>query len=193
MHQQSMVGRLGVIIGFGGLAADAGFGLQLHDRLKEVREQAEDTVQFGEDEQLGIGIKASVADGFADDRVVLLFDEATVIFAIGAAAGESNLVIETVLEEFGVNKLTAVVRVNALKGKRELGTDISKGLQDPPAGFGLQCPCFGPTRCHIGHVKGMDDIRARNAAIMSHEVNFDKAGELLIPLGEGADGDLMLQ
>lgn len=39
----------------------------------------------------------------------------------------------------------------------------------------------------------MDDIRAGNTTIMSHKVDFNKARGLFIPIGEGSDGDLVLE
>ena len=142
---------------------------------------------------LSIVVIAGIADGLPDDGVVFLFNKTAIILAIGTAARKGDLLFGTVSQEFSVNELTAVIRVNTFDLKGNFPGNISERFKDPPLSLGLESTSFRPARGDVGEIKRMDHLRARNTAIMSHEIDFDKAWRSLVPLREGSDRDLMLE
>ena len=69
--------------------------------------------------ELGVGVKAQVADQLADVGPVLLLDVGAVVLVAGPGPGEGELVGRAVVEEVGVDELAAVVRVDAQDGEGE--------------------------------------------------------------------------
>lgn len=51
------------------------------------------------------GFIAIIADGATDDGIVLLLDEAIIVFAIGATPGEGDLLVMAVPQELVVDEL----------------------------------------------------------------------------------------
>ena len=112
-HQAS-IGCLGRVIA----ACDAGSAADLlgefADRVEEIDVVASEvvhTLQCGQ----GWRLQALVAHQTPNDRPVLLFDEAAVIFAIGTSAREGDVLIGAVVQERGVQEFTATVGVQTQK------------------------------------------------------------------------------
>lgn len=144
MSQESLIRRLRMVVGFGDFASVARLGFELHNGLEEVGEEPERTVELAKDTKLSIVIIAGIADGLSNDGVVFLFHKAAIILAIGSATGKGDFVFATVSEEFRVNELTTVVRVNTFESKGKLMSDIGQGFKDPPLRLGLESIRFCP-------------------------------------------------
>jgi hypothetical protein len=52
---------------------------------------------------------------------------------------------------------------------------------------------FGPASRDVGPGQGGEVSTGHVAATMGNEICFEKTGLMIIPLGKGADGDLMLE
>jgi hypothetical protein len=64
-----------------------------------------------------------------------LFDETVVIFLVGAGSGKGDAAGIAPGKEGAVDKLRAVVAVDAQKGKGEVILDVEEGFQNPFLGF----------------------------------------------------------
>ena len=138
-------------------------------------------------------IVAVIADGVTDDGIVFLFDEAVIVFAIGTASGEGNVLGLAVTAEVVVDELTAVVGIDAAQRKGKALADILEGFEDVGLSFVFESPCFCPSGSNIGDIEGLGILTKGNAAVVGNKVDFDEAGESFIPVGKGANGDVMLE
>jgi hypothetical protein len=106
---------------------------------------------------------AVVAGKVADDGVVLLFDVAVVVLAVGTTAGEGDVFILAVLPEVFVDELAAVIVVNAQKGKREMGAARLDGFKNIATGHIFRDFRLGPGSGHIGACAATIRTPPRNA------------------------------
>ncbi len=95
--------------------------------------------------------------------------------------------------ELVVDELGAVVRVDAGEREREVGLGGLQGLEDPPLGLVLHRAYLRPARGHIGHVQALAEVPGRVPALVAHEVDLEEPRAVLVPLGERADRDLVLE
>jgi hypothetical protein len=83
-------------------------------------------------------------------REIFLFDETVVVFLIGACPGEGDAAGIAPREEGTVDKLRAVIAINAEEGKREGGLDVREDFQNPFVGFIEEWSEFRPAGGDIG-------------------------------------------
>ena len=57
----------------------------------------------------------------------------------------------------------------------------------------LEDPGLGRSGLHAGQVQGVAELPDRVPAVVAHQVHLAEARAVLVPLGEGPDGDLSLQ
>ena len=134
-----------------------------------------------------------MADGLADDRVVLLLDEAVVIFVIGPAAGKGDLLIHTVAVELVVDELGAIIGVQAKQWKGELRADVLEGLEDMDLGLIFQRSHLHPGRGDIGEVERLTVLTKTGSPIVRDQVGLAEARACVVPVGECSDRDMMFQ
>ncbi len=188
-----MIWRLRFIISFLHPAAYSLFGFELHGRQKEVSVEAQVTIEIVEQLQLLLSIKAAVTNGAADHRIILLFHKTVIIFAVRTRASEGKFLIPAVTLQLRVNELAPIVAVEAEQGKRQVLPKLFQGCEDPDLRLVLDCHGLGPGGGDVGQVQGLTIIAHRMAAIMAHQIDLSKAGALLVPIGEGANRDLVLE
>jgi hypothetical protein len=184
---------LGLIIVSREAASGAKFFTELHHRLEEVGVEPESLIELLEKCKLPGVVIAVVADGSADDGVVLLFDKAVVVLAIGAAAGEGNRVELTVAAQFVVDELTAIVRVDPQKREGELSPDDLESLKNVALRLVFDGSRFGPPRGHVSRIEGLGVLSPGRTTVVGHQVDFEEAGPLLVPLGKGPDRDVVFE
>ena len=136
---------------------------------------------------------AVVAGKVTDDGVVLLFDVAVVVLAVGTTAGEGDVFILAVLPEVFVDELAAVVAVNAQKGKRELGAARFDGLKNIATGLVFRDFRLGPGGGHIGEGQGEGKDTVGTSAVMTDKIGLAEARTDIVPVGKCPDRDMMLQ
>ena len=120
------------------LTTRARFGAQLHRRLEEIDVQPHGSIQLG---QLAIGtltFEAVVADELPYNRAIFLFDKAGVVLVADPPAGEGELLTRPVRQQFFVDELTAVVRVDPQYGKRGTANALAAVRARRRAGFGAE-------------------------------------------------------
>jgi len=193
MVKEAAIGGFRIIVASRQLATGSDFFFELHDRLEEVGVNSQGLVELVQETQLRWGIVAVVTNGFADDGVVFLFDEAVVVLAIGATPGEGDAFSFTVAIELVVDKLRAVIGVDAQKGKRQCGPDLFQGLEDIALGLIFHGACFGPPRGDIGEIQRLDIVTEGTTTVVGHQVDFTEARALIVPVGESLDGDMVFQ
>jgi hypothetical protein len=97
-----------------------------------------------------------------------LFDKAVVVFAVGAAPGEGQVLTLAVEEEFLVNELTAVVRVEPEDREGEACTHVLQAVQHPAACFAAQGDEFSSARSDIGQGEAVNHVGSGRTALLSH-------------------------
>jgi len=107
--QHSAVRGLRLVVLLAHLAPNPCLLDQLHRRLEEVRIQPQHCIQLVESLKLVGCVVSTVANRASDNRVVLLFHETVVVFAVRPAAGKRDLVLRTVSIQVVVDELATVV------------------------------------------------------------------------------------
>src|SRR5581483_8193682 len=132
------------IVGAADAASFASLRRQLHRGLEEVHVQAQGAVELA---QLPIGafsLETIVADEVADDRAVLLLDEALIVLAGDATPGEADRMLLAVGHQLGVEELAAVVGVEATDREGEQALGAIEGGEDRVLGAIKQGQALGP-------------------------------------------------
>ena len=191
--QEPSVGRLGRVVATGEVAAHADLLLELHHGLEEVAERPQMRVEVGQQCQLAGTVVAPVADRAAHDGVVLLFDEAVVVFLVGTAPGEGDRLALAVADELEVDELRAIIAVQPEQGEREPAADLLQGGKDMALGLVGHHRHLGPAGGHIGQGEREGVLAKGRAAVVGHQIDFTEAGPQVAPVGKGADGHMMLQ
>jgi hypothetical protein len=117
--QEAAVGAPGPVIDSADFGAHSGFVSQFHGGQEIVQEGAQGLIDGGEGLVFGGGVEAGVADIIADAGGVFLFDEAVVVFFIGAGSGEGDAGGVAPGQEGMVDKLRTVNAVDAAQGEGE--------------------------------------------------------------------------
>lgn len=114
------------------------------------------------------------------------------MWRLGAGAGELNRVFSfgEVPKEGTIEKLRAIVGIEAQKRERERFFDILDLFQDTGFPFAPGSPLFGPTGGDIDSVNRIDEHPGERFSAMGDGVSLDKPGTGFIPL-IGLDGNLV--
>lgn len=193
MVHGSLIGCCWVTVTTRDPAADTDFLSELHTGLEEVGIEPQESIDMLDQEELFVLIVAVIAHGGADDGVIFLFDEAVIVFAIGAAAREADLLLLTIAMELIVDELAAVVGIDTLEWKRETVADILQGLEDVALSLVLDHTCLRPGGGDIGEVQCLGIVTPGNAPIVGNQIDLHEAGLSFIPVSKSANGDVMFQ
>ncbi len=189
----SLQGRLRAVVDPAHARAHPDFLDELDRGEKEVLEEPElVTVEVVHRvEGLG-GVVADVAQELPDVGPVLLLDVGVVVFLIGPAARERDLVGLTGPRELVIDALRAVVGVDPLEGKGQGGADLLQGGPDAGLGFAQDGPGLAPGGVDVREGEGVDEFPVGALAGMGHEVHLGEAGD-----GHGPpvrpEGDVVVQ
>jgi hypothetical protein len=137
------------------------------------------------------GVETAVAHIVPDTFEVFLPDETVVVFLVGSAAGKRDVAGIAPGQEGPVDKLGAVIAVDAEKGEREGGLDVLKGLHGPVLGFIEEGTEFDPPGIDIGGVQSEVGPKVRNLprvpfAAVVDRVNLEETGFPVVPGVMGA-------
>ena len=163
--------------------------LELHHRLEEVHValyQGVESVQLGESL---LGLVAVIGHQSSNYRPVLLLHMGIVFLLAGSGAGEGDALLLTVGKEVVVDELAAVVRVQPQQGEGQVLADVTDGAAHPLLALAHDGAAGHPTGGDVHGAKGVEVLALDTVAAVSHQVYFQKAGLVLIPFSEGADGD----
>ena len=123
---------------------------------------------------------------------VFLFDMSVIVFVVGTASGEVDglFSLDKVSQEVVVEKLGAVVRIEAEQGKGQGSFDIFDLFQDIRFSFPPDGPLFGPSGGDIDAVQGIGEGAREGLPTMGDGVGFEESRVRLVPL-VGLDGDML--
>ena len=71
--------------------------------------------------------------------------------------------------------------------------DVHQRLVDPSLGLVAKGAWLGPPCCHADKIERLAELAAGIAAVVGYQVDLAEPRTAIVPLGEGADGDLALQ
>ena len=102
-------------------------------------------------------LQAVIADIFADDGAVFLFDETVVIFMV-MASGEGDATIFIPGLGVVIDKLRAVIAVELQDGQRDGCFDIRESLESPFLGVIKEGAQLNPAGSNVGGGQGMEIV-----------------------------------
>jgi hypothetical protein len=126
--QKPLVGAPGFIIDLTHLGTHLLLVNKFDGGQEIIQEGIQGAVDGGQGLEFRGGVEAAVADILPDAFEIFLFDETVIVFLIGACPGEGDAAGM-------IDKLRAVIAVDAEEGEREGGLDVRKGFQNPFLGF----------------------------------------------------------
>ena len=91
-----------------------------------------------------------ISYGFSYHIAVFLFNEAIIVFAVGTATGELDVILDAPIKDLMVNELAAVITINAEREEREVFFGIGDLLLDPAMGVIQQAASLSLGRTGIG-------------------------------------------
>src|SRR5713101_5188396 len=190
---EPVIGRLGPVVDTVHVGAVPLFAHELLYGLEEVDVEAGEAIDAGELGIGGVGGEAIIADELADDGAVLLFDMGAIVLLPGPTAGEGDAALAAVVVQALVDELAAVI---AVEPEQRHGQALAHAMQAPAHPL---VP-LAPDRLELdpggGDVHGAErtEIKAlRTAAAVGDEIDLEEPGAGVVPLREGADGDLVAE
>ncbi len=188
--EQPLVGGLSTVEGPVEAGAVPDLADELQTGLEEVGVQAQALVDGIKGGDRRRGFVPVVADEAADDRPVFLLDVGLVVLAIRTAAGEGDVLLAAVAQELVVDEGVVIIRVQAAKRDWEAVADLLEGGEDGALAAVRDGAALAPPRGDIDRAQRVRELAGGGQAAVRDEVNFQEAGPDVIPLGEGADGNL---
>ena len=137
--------------------------------------------------------QAIVAHHLAHHRAIFLLDKTLVIFQIGATSRERDVFLFTIGDQHFIDELPTVIGIEPQHWKGKERACPLEGSQDRLLASMQEGEAFGPSGGHIGEGQRVEVAPLDVYATMSRQIRFHKAGLGLIPLLEGADGNLLLE
>ena len=104
------------------------------------------------------------ADELPYNRAIFLFDKAGVVLVADPPAGEGELLTRTVRQQFFVDELTAVVRVDAQYRKGKQPTRPLQRVHDAVLGSVQKRQALRPGRGDVGQREGVQECAFQAAA-----------------------------
>src|SRR5512144_1467473 len=190
---QALVGRLGPIVDPLHAGPVPVLGHELLDRLKEVDVEPREPIDAPE---LCIGRlrgEAIIADELPHDGAVLLLDVGAVVLLPGAAASKGDAPLPAVVVQAVVDELTAVV---AIEAEERHGQALPHPMHGPADALVALTPDrveFDPGGGDVDGAEGAEVEALRTTAAVGDEIDFEKAGPGVVPLGKRAEGNLMAE
>src|SRR5258708_3321555 len=124
---------------------------------------------------------------------IFLLHKALISFLIGSPTGKGDLFLFTIGDQDLIDELSAVIGINPQQGKREELPCALKGSYDRLLAAMQEGQAFRPASWYVRERQRVQVASLDICATMSHQVCFQKAGSGLLPLLEGADGNLLLE
>src|SRR5277367_5161869 len=116
-----------------------------------------------------------------------------VVLVARPAPREGDLVLGAVVEQVGVDELAAVVRVDPEDREGKGPTSVLDRFGDKDRRLVGDRAVDRPARGDVGHSEGEAELPEAVPTLVADEVDLDKAGQSLVPLRPGPDGDLGLE
>ncbi len=173
-------------------AAHAGANTRLgHEPLhglEEIGVHAKQAIDAGQLRVGRAGGVAVVADEGADEGTILLLDVRAVVLAVGPTAGKHDALPPAVVVDGAIDELGAVVTVQPAQGDGQAAADLVQGGLDALVVLAPDRVEFDPAGGDIDGAQGMQKEAAAVVAAVSDEIDLEKPGLGLVPVGKGPDG-----
>ena len=98
-----------------------------------------------------------------------------------------------VTKQFVVDELVAIVGIHAQQREGQTALDEPKGRKHVHLSLVARGGALGPARFDVGEVERPGMFAARIAAVMGDQVHLGEAGTVFVPLGPGANRNLILE
>ncbi len=138
-----------------------------------------------------MGGEAIIADELADDGAVLLFDMGAVL--PGPTAGEGDAALPAVVVQALVDELTTVI---AIEPEERHGQALAHPMHAPAHPLVPLTPDrleLDPGGGNVDRAEGAEVKALRTAAAVGDQIDLEEPWAGVVPLGEGADGDLVAE
>ena len=106
----------------------------------------------------GLRVVAQVAQDFAHVSVVFLFDMGVVIFLVGPAASELNILLIAEGLEMIVDKFRTIVRIDPQQFERQSLFNVLHGAQHPDLALAHHRTAFHPGGMDVGDVERVQKL-----------------------------------
>src|SRR5450755_218631 len=137
--------------------------------------------------------QAAMAHHLTHHHPIFLLDEALVPFLIWASSREGDLLTHTIGSHFFVDKLSTIVGIDSQDGKRKACPGTLESGQNRLRPTVEQGETFRPPGGDIGQRDGVEAATLQSSPTVDNQIHLQEAWCGLIPLGEGADRDLLFQ
>jgi hypothetical protein len=134
--------------------------------------------------------RQEVVDVFSYHLAVFRFNETIIVFAVRTAAGKLDKVFGTESQELVVDKLTAIIAVNA-EGEGQCNTEGSDLFLDPAVGAVTSGPFLGQSGIDIGEGAAEQPVSACPTII--YGIKLEEARVALVLGGIGFHGYLVFK
>src|SRR5450755_78068 len=138
-------------------------------------------------------LKASVADHLTNDGTILLLDKILIILDPFTPSRKRDLLGVTISKQALIDEFAPIIRTHPQDRKRKERSRLLQRRHDGLCALGAQGQAFGPACRNIGKGQRGEIASIKVRPTMSDHIHFQKTGLRLIPLLEGANGDLLLE
>src|SRR6266568_3329213 len=108
-------------------------------------------------------------------RPVFLFDMGIIILFVDAAAGEGDRRMSGTAEsqKMVVDKLLAVIGIDAAEREGETCLDLAQGTHDSVLAFAIESHPLSPASKDIRGRQGIEEVALQGIAAMGHGIDFE--------------------
>src|SRR5262249_54054298 len=124
---------------------------------------------------------------------ILLLDVGAVVLAVRPTAGERDPLEATVVEQRAIDEFRAVIGVHPAEAHGQPPADLVQRGADAFVAVAPDRLQFDPARRDIDGAEGMQEEPATILTAVGHQIDLEEAWPRVIPVGERADRDLMLE
>jgi hypothetical protein len=192
-EQEALERRSGHIVGSVNLSSLDLFGDQLHRRLKAIDIQPQGAVEFGELLIRMLPSQTAMTHYLPHHHTIFLLHKALVPFLIGASAGEGDLLTVAIGRHLFVDELSPVIGIDPQDGKREQRAGPLQGSEHRLSFPVEQGQTFRPPSSNIGQREGRETTAFLISPTVGDQIDLQEARLGLVPLGECANGNLLLE
>jgi len=111
----------------------------------------------------------------------------------GPSPREGDPFLLTIGEKLLIDELAAIIGIQAQNRKRQARARMLQSGEDRLGAFGAQGEAFCAAGGNIRQGQGGEKATFKLRATMGHQIGFQKARLHVIPLLEGANGDLLFE
>ena len=191
--QNSLIGCSSGIILPNDLVANVLFADEFENGLKEVDIQAQVLVDALQDSILRITVQSIIANGMAYHGPILLFDMGLIVFLVGTRTCEGDLLIQAIVIEQVIDEFGAIIGVNSKQIEGQIWPHGSDRAANRLLAAPTQSNWLSPASTQVGAGQGVQEWSYGRVSTMCHQVYFQKAGFVFVPVSKGTHRDVLFE